>query len=64
LHALGSLAVERLDDARLQRALRGGTVDATVDGPRAALLAPNGELIAVAVREGTSWQPRTVLRDA
>jgi tRNA pseudouridine55 synthase len=64
LRALGSLAVEVLDDARLQRALRGGMVDATVAGPRAALLAPNGELVAVAVREGESWQPRTVLRDA
>jgi tRNA pseudouridine55 synthase len=64
LRALGSLAVEVLDDTRMQRALRGGMVDATVAGPQAALLAPNGELIAVAVREGTSWQPRTVLRDA
>jgi tRNA pseudouridine55 synthase len=64
LRAIGSLAVEMLDDTRMQRALRGGMVDATVAGPRAALLAPNGDLIAVAVREGTSWQPRTVLRDA
>lgn len=64
LRALGSLAVEVLDDTRLERALCGGTVHATVPGPRAALLAPNGELVAVAVREGESWQPRTVLRDA
>jgi tRNA pseudouridine55 synthase len=64
LRALGSLAVEVLDDARLQRALRGGAVEATVAGPRAALLAPNGELVAVAVRDGERWQPRTVLRDA
>ena len=64
LRALGSLAVEVLDEARLLRALRGGMVDATVAGARAALLAPNGDLVAVAVREGESWQPRTVLRDA
>ncbi|MGQ0715377.1 MAG: tRNA pseudouridine(55) synthase TruB [Gemmatimonadaceae bacterium] len=63
LNALGSLAVERLDDARVQRAVRGGLIDATVAGDRAALVAPNGELVAVAVREGERWQPRTVLRD-
>jgi tRNA pseudouridine55 synthase len=64
LRALGSLAVEVLDDARVQRTLRGGLIAATVPGPRAALVAPNGDLVAVAVREGESWQPRTVLRDA
>lgn len=64
LRALGTLAVEVLDDTGLRRALHGGAVDATVAGATAALLAPNGELVAVAVREGRSWHPRTVLRDA
>ena len=64
LHALTSLAVEQLDAADADRAARGNLIDATVVGDRAALVGPNGELIAVAVRSGTSWQPRTVLRDA
>lgn len=64
LRALSSLAVEELDAAGADRAARGNLVDATVAGDRAALLGPNGELIAVAERSGSSWQPRTVLRDA
>jgi tRNA pseudouridine55 synthase len=64
LRALSSLAVENLDAAGADRAARGNPVDATVAGDRAALLGPNGELIAVAERSGSSWQPRTVLRDA
>lgn len=64
LRALTSLAVERLDAAGVERVARGGLVEATVDGNRAALLGPNDELVAVAERSGASWQPRTVLRDA
>jgi tRNA pseudouridine55 synthase len=64
LRALSSLAVEQLDAAGADRAARGNLVDATVTGDRAALLGPNGELVAVAERSGASWQPRTVLRDA
>lgn len=63
LGALSSLAVEQLDVAGADRAARGNLVDATVAGDRAALVGPNGELVAVAERSGTSWQPRTVLRD-
>ena len=64
MRALSSLVVEQLDEAGADRAARGNLVDATVAGSRAALLAPNGELVAVAERSGSSWQPRTVLRDA
>jgi tRNA pseudouridine55 synthase len=64
LQALTSLAVEHLDPSATERAARGNAVPASVPGDRAALLAPNGELVAVAVRSGDSWQPRTVLRDA
>jgi tRNA pseudouridine55 synthase len=64
MRALSSLAVERLNEVTAGRAASGGLVDATVDGDRAALLGPNGDLIAVAERSGSSWQPRTVLRDA
>ena len=63
LRALSSLALEQLDAASADRAARGNPVDATVSGDRAALLGPNGELVAVAERSGTRWQPRTVLRD-
>lgn len=64
LHALSSLAVEHLDPAAADRVMRGNVVAATVAGDRAALIGPNDELVAVAVRIGESWQPRTVLRDA
>jgi tRNA pseudouridine55 synthase len=64
LRALSTLAVEQLDVAGAERAARGNLVDATVAGDRAALVGPNGELVAVAERSGSSWQPRTVLRDA
>jgi tRNA pseudouridine55 synthase len=64
LRALSSLAVEELDADGAERATRGNLVNATVAGERAALLGPNGDLIAVAERSGASWQPRTVLRDA
>ena len=63
LQALSSLAVEQLDALAADRAARGNPVEATVTGDRAALLGPNGELVAVAERDGTRWQPRTVLRD-
>jgi tRNA pseudouridine55 synthase len=64
LRALTSLAVEQLDATAADRVARGNVVDATVAGNRAALIGPNGELVAVAERSGSSWQPRTVLRDA
>jgi tRNA pseudouridine55 synthase len=64
LRALGSLAIERLDATGVDRASHGNLIDATVSGDRAALVGPNDELIAVAERSGSSWQPRTVLRDA
>ena len=64
MRALSSLAVEQLDPLAAERVTRGNPVDATVPGDRAALIGPNGELVAVAERDGTRWQPRTVLRDA
>ena len=64
LRALTALAVEQLDTAGAERVARGNLIDATVAGDRAALVGPNGELVAVAIRSGDSWQPRTVLRDA
>jgi hypothetical protein len=64
LRALTSLAIEQLDAAGADRVARGNVVEATVAGDRAALVGPNGELVAVAVRAGETWQPRTVLRDA
>lgn len=64
MRALSSLAIEQLDALGAERAARGNLVDATVAGNRAVLLGPNGDLLAVAERAGSSWQPRTVLRDA
>lgn len=63
LAGMRSLHVERVtdDDARALR--HGRTVAAATEGSRAALLNPEGALIAVAVREGDHWRPKVVLLD-
>lgn len=62
LPVLSSLTPVQLADDELVRVVQGNVVPATVEGTRAALLAPNGDLVAVAERRGNVWQPRTVLR--
>jgi tRNA pseudouridine55 synthase len=64
LDALPSLARERLDDAGVRRITRGAPVPATVAGARAALLAPDGGVAAVAERDGDAWRPVVVLAGA
>ena len=49
------------DDA--ERVLRGIVVPRTTDGDKAALVdGRSGALVAFAVAEGASWQPRVVMR--
>ncbi len=64
LEALGSLSVETLDEDAVRRVTRGMPVPAHAAGARAALVDETREVVAVAERQGESWQPRVVLRDA
>jgi tRNA pseudouridine55 synthase len=63
LDALGSLAVDELDDVALRQIVTGQPVPARAAGRRAALVDASRALIAVADREGDCWRPRVVLRD-
>ena len=63
LAGLPSLPVEHLDDASVGRVTHGNPVPATVAGACAALVAPGGPLVAIAMRDGDRWRPRVVLRD-
>jgi tRNA pseudouridine55 synthase len=60
---LADCVSERLDGAAIQRVVHGLPVQAGVEGRRGALLDGEGELVAVADRQGAQWQPRVVLRD-
>ncbi len=58
--AIASLPTQALSIDELGRVTHGNPVGATVAGDRAALIAENGRLAAIAVRAGDSWQPTTV----
>ena len=71
LDAVRSLPMERLSDVALSLVATGRSVEATIPGPRAALVDAAGTLVAIAEREGDGegkegarWHPRLVLRDA
>lgn len=64
LDAMPSLPVERIDEPALVRVARGQDVPATSLAPRAALVDPDGAVVAIGERRGERWQPRVVLRDA
>ncbi len=55
-----SLPAQPLTEGDLARVSNGNSVDATIQGPRAALLAPDGSLAAIANRDGDRWRPATV----
>jgi tRNA pseudouridine55 synthase len=61
--AVGQLPMQSLDDLDAQRITHGQPVGAQTPGGVAALC-HNAELLAVAVREGESWRPKVVMRDA
>lgn len=65
LDALPAVPHVVLDDAGRIRVGRGMTVarEHDDDGDLAALLDSTGELVAIAARDGDSWQPRVVLVD-
>jgi tRNA pseudouridine55 synthase len=60
--AVPGLPAEQLTDLDARRVAHGQVVPATTPGSRAALVAGNGDLLAIADRDGDTWRPRLVLR--
>jgi tRNA pseudouridine55 synthase len=60
--AVPGLPAEQLTDLDARRVAHGQSVPASVAGSRAALLSGDGELLAIADRDGDTWRPRLVLR--
>lgn len=61
--AVAQLPQQSLDDLDAKRVTHGQTVSALTRGDVAALC-HREELLAVAVRDGESWRPKVVMRDA
>lgn len=59
--ALGGLPVVTADEALALRVRQGRAFEAEAAGDRLLLVAPDGEVIAVARREGPGWHPDVVL---
>ncbi len=65
LDALPGFPVQTLDDAELEKLVRGIDVEARVDGAWGALVrADRPVLVALAERRDDRWQPRVVMREA
>ena len=62
--AVPQFPAQTLASQDLQRVLHGNPVDARVDAALVALVDADGELVAVAARDGDLLQPRVVMRDA
>lgn len=62
-HGVAQLPAQVLDDLDAQRICHGQSVPATADGDLATLR-HREQLLAVAVRDGQSWRPKVVMRDA
>ncbi len=56
------LPAEHLSDVETQRVSHGQAIPARSEGPRAALVAHDGALVAIADRAGDAWHPCLVLR--
>jgi len=61
--AIPHVATQAVSDLELRHVLHGRAIDARVDAPFVALVDAADEMIALAVREGATFQPRVVLRD-
>ena len=61
--AVAQLPTQRLDDLDARRVTHGQTINALTTGDVAALCHKE-ELLAVAVRDGETWRPKVVMRDA
>jgi tRNA pseudouridine55 synthase len=62
-HAAVTLPRQLMSDTELEAVRHGRTVAVRTDAPVVALLAPGGDLAAVAVRAGEVFQPKVVLAD-
>lgn len=62
--AVAHLSTKRLDDVELRRVQHGNALDAPGEANLVALLDADGELVALAQREGGLLWPRVVMRDA
>ncbi|MDQ3951180.1 MAG: tRNA pseudouridine(55) synthase TruB [Gemmatimonadota bacterium] len=60
--AVPGLPAEQLSDLDARRVAHGQSVPASAAGSRAALVARDGGLVAIADRDGDRWRPRLVLR--
>ncbi len=61
LLAMPGMPVQRLDPAGIRAVGMGQAIPALVAGARAALVGPDGDLLAMAERAGDRWRPRVVL---
>lgn len=57
---IASMPRQVLTPDEVGRVSHGNPVPATVAGNRAALMTPDGRLVAIAAGDGTNWQPSTV----
>lgn len=62
--AIARMPRQRLDASEAESVRHGRAVPAVIDGDHAALLDAEAQLVAVAERDGTWWQPRLVLAGA
>ena len=62
--AISQVPPRRLDDAELRRVQHGNAIDADSDAALVALVDAEGDLVALAQREGRLLRPRVVMRDA
>ena len=62
--AIPQLPTQTVRGGDLARTLHGNSVDARVEGRCVALIDDDGELVAIAERDGATLQPRVVLGDA
>jgi tRNA pseudouridine55 synthase len=58
--AIASMPMQTLSSDECERVKHGNPVVATTEGDRAALMSAAGQVIAIASRNGTAWQPMTV----
>jgi tRNA pseudouridine55 synthase len=61
--AIAHLPVQLVDGDELRRAHHGNPIEARIDAPLVALVDLEGNLIGIARREATLFQPRVVMRD-
>ena len=63
-HAIASMPRQALTEEEMAKVGHGNPVPATAPGERAALMTPDGRLLAIANRVGAHWQPSTVFSHA